>query len=137
MRRPIAPSCVADSSPGAGYTLYLPRLSVWAPGYALRVPVSSGAMTHAGQGHASESSSHADGDQATVGAGLQPCAPRQEVRWGPCLALAPGGSESPAEQTSLLALADTSPIRQRLLDRCWGYTGGVRPFGGGVGNHLF
>src|SRR6266849_3859406 len=117
MRRPIAPSCVADGSPGAGHTPCLPRLSVWAPGYAARVPVSSGAMPRACQGQASESPSRADGDHATVGAGLQPCAPRQEVRWVPCLDLAPGGSWSPVQQTSLLAFPYTSTIRQSLSNR--------------------
>src|SRR5262245_45590668 len=49
MRRPIAPSCVAGGSPGAGHTPCLPRLSVWAPGYATRVPVSSGVLRCASQ----------------------------------------------------------------------------------------
>src|SRR5215510_11892654 len=49
MRRPIAPSCVADGSQGAGHTPCLPRLSVWTSGYTARVPVSSGAMTCACQ----------------------------------------------------------------------------------------
>src|SRR5215475_12646831 len=44
MSRPIASSCVADGSPGAGHTPCRPRLSVWTPGYTTRVPVSSGAM---------------------------------------------------------------------------------------------
>src|SRR6266566_2240345 len=58
MRRPIAPSCVADGSPGAGHTPCRPRLSVWALDYAARVPVSSSPMTHACQGHASAGPSH-------------------------------------------------------------------------------
>jgi hypothetical protein len=117
MRRPIAPSCVTDGSPGAGHTPYRPRLSVWAPGYTARVPVSSGAILPACQGHARASPSRADGDQAPVGAGLQPGAPRQEVRWGLGRGLAPVG-HSPLQHTFLLALADTSPAQQRLLDRC-------------------
>src|SRR5712692_3024699 len=48
---------------------------------------------------------------------LQPCAPRQEVHWGPCLDLAPGGSWSPVQQTSLLAFPYTSTIRQSLSNR--------------------
>src|SRR5712691_2099617 len=130
MRRPIAPSCVADGSPGAGHTPCLPRLSVWAPGYAARVPVSSGAIPRACQDHASESPSRADGDQAPVGAGLQPGAPCQEVRWGPCLDVAPDGSWSPVQHTALLALADPLPIRQRVLDRCRGVYGGCQALRG-------
>src|SRR5712691_10708876 len=45
MRRPIAPSCVTDGSPGAGHTPCRPRLSVWLPGYAASTPVSSEALT--------------------------------------------------------------------------------------------
>jgi hypothetical protein len=62
--------------------------------------------------------------------------PPQEVRWGLGRDLAPVG-HSPLQHTFLLALADTSPIQQRLLDRCGGYAQGVQPFGGGVVNHLF
>src|SRR5438105_5811311 len=75
-------------------------------------------MPRACQGPARASPSRTEGEQDPVGAGLQPCAPRQEWCWGPCLDLAPGGSARPNSQTTLQALR--VPSRGRAILQTWG-----------------